>query len=75
TMWMAGGGVIGGRTIGATDEVGLHGIEDRLHVLDLHSTILYLLGLDVTQLTYLHQGRRERANANIGLAYKRIAQA
>jgi len=46
TMWMAGGGVRGGQAIGATDEVGLHAVEDRLHVHDLHATILWLLGLD-----------------------------
>jgi hypothetical protein len=66
TMWMAGGGVRGGRTIGATDEVGLHAIEDRLHVHDLHATILYLLGLDHMQLIYRHQGRPERPTLNEG---------
>ena len=44
TMWMAGGGVHGGRTVGATDEFGLHAVEDRLHMHDLHATILRLLG-------------------------------
>src|SRR5262249_3451293 len=73
TMWMAGGGVKGGRTIGATDELGLHAIEDRLHVLDLHSTILHLMGIDAAKLTYLHKGRPERPNGNVGLAYKKIA--
>jgi uncharacterized protein (DUF1501 family) len=42
TMWMAGGGVKGGRTIGSTDELGLYAVEDRLHVHDLHATILHL---------------------------------
>jgi len=73
TMWMAGGGVKGGRTIGATDELGLQAIEDRLHVLDLHATILHLMGVDATKLTYLHKGRPERPNANVGLAYTKIA--
>jgi hypothetical protein len=73
TMWMAGGGVKGGRTIGTTDELGLHAIEDRLHVLDLHSTILHLMGIDASRLTYLHKGRPERPNGNVGLAYKKIA--
>ena len=45
TMWMAGGGVRGGQTIGATDELGLWATEDRLHVHDLHATVLHLLGI------------------------------
>jgi hypothetical protein len=45
-MWMAGAGIQGGRALGATDEVGLHVIEDRLHVHDLHATILHLLGVN-----------------------------
>ena len=56
TMWMAGGGVEGGRTIGATDELGLHAIDERLHVDDLHATILYLLGIDHRRLIYRHKG-------------------
>ena len=71
-MWMAGGGVKGGRTIGATDELGLHAIEDRLHVHDLHATILHLLGVDHSKLIYRHKGRPERPNGNVGLAYKKI---
>lgn len=66
TMFMAGGGVRGGQTIGATDELGLHAIEDRLHIHDLHASILYLLGLDHMQLTYRHQGRPERPTVNEG---------
>ncbi len=72
TMWMAGGGVQGGRTIGTTDEVGLHAIEDRLHVHDLHATILYLLGVDHTRLIYRHKGRPERPTVNEGEIYDRI---
>jgi hypothetical protein len=72
TMWMAGGGVAGGRTIGATDELGLHAIDTRLHVHDLHATILHLLGLDHSKLIYFHKGRPERATINEGDAYKRI---
>jgi uncharacterized protein (DUF1501 family) len=71
-MWMAGGGVRGGQVIGATDEIGLHATETRLHVHDLHATILHLLGLDHTKLTYFHKGRPERATINEGDAYKRI---
>jgi uncharacterized protein (DUF1501 family) len=63
TMWMAGGGVKGGQVIGETDELGLHAIKDRLHVHDLHATILYLMSLDHTKLVYRHQGRPERPHA------------
>lgn len=60
TMFFAGGGVIGGKTIGATDEIGLRAIERPAHVHDIHSSILWLLGLDHLKLTYLHNGRAER---------------
>lgn len=66
TMWMAGGGVKGGQTIGATDELGLRAIEDRMHVHDLHATILHLLGLDRMKLTYEYNGRPERPTVNEG---------
>jgi uncharacterized protein (DUF1501 family) len=66
TMWMAGGGVRGGQTIGSTDEIGLHAVEDRLHVHDLHATILHLIGLNHWDLVYSHQGRPERATQNEG---------
>jgi len=72
TMWMAGGGVKGGQTIGATDELGFHAVEDRLHVHDLHATILDLLGLDNMLLTYMHKGRPERPTQNEGAAYRKI---
>ena len=57
TMWLAGGGVRRGVTIGETDEFGFHAVRDRVHVHDLHATILHLLGLEHTQLTYRFQGR------------------
>jgi hypothetical protein len=57
TVWMAGGGVRGGQVIGATDEIGLHAVEGRTHIHDLHATILSLLGLDHKALTYFFQGR------------------
>ncbi|MCC7186959.1 MAG: DUF1501 domain-containing protein, partial [Acidobacteria bacterium] len=60
TMFFAGGGVKGGQTIGSTDEIGLRAVERPAHVHDLHSSILWLLGLDHLQLTYLHNGRAER---------------
>lgn len=66
TMWMAGGGVRGGQTIGATDEIGLHAIESKLHVHDFHATILHLLGVNHMQLQYLHKGRPERPTLNEG---------
>jgi hypothetical protein len=72
TMWLAGGGVRGGRVIGATDEVGLHAVEDRLHVHDFQATLLHLLGLDNMLLTYSHQGRPERPTINEGQASRKI---
>lgn len=57
TIWMAGGGVKPGQTIGATDELGYHITEDPTHIHDLQATILHLLGLDHTRLTYRYQGR------------------
>ena len=72
TMWMAGGGVQGGRVFGTTDEVGLHAVEDRLHVHDIHSTILHLLGVDHRKLVYLSKGRPERIDQNEGRFYEKI---
>ncbi len=60
TIWLAGGGVRGGITYGATDEIGLYAIENKARVHDIHATILHLLGLDHEQLTFLHNGRDER---------------
>jgi uncharacterized protein (DUF1501 family) len=60
TMWMAGGGIRGGTVVGSTDAIGLHAVEDRAHVNDLHATILHLMGLDHKRLTVLHNGRDER---------------
>ena len=57
TMWLAGGGVKGGRAYGATDEFGFQAVEDKVHVHDLHATILHLLGLDHKRLTYRYAGR------------------
>ncbi len=66
TMWMAGGGVKGGQTIGATDEVGLYAVEDKLHVHDIHATTMALLGMDHTKVVYMHKGRPERVDLNEG---------
>lgn len=57
TVWLAGGGVKGGHIHGATDELGLHIAENKVHVHDLHATILHLLGFDHEKLTYRYAGR------------------
>jgi hypothetical protein len=57
TMWLAGGGVKGGIVHGATDEFGFKAVEDRVHVHDLHATLLHLLGFDHQRLTYRYAGR------------------
>ena len=57
SMWMAGGGVKGGLAYGATDEFGYNAVENRMHIHDLHATILHLMGLDHTRLTYRYSGR------------------
>lgn len=57
TMWLAGGGVRGGLAYGATDDFGFRAVEDRVSMHDLHATILHLLGLDHTRLTFRHSGR------------------
>jgi hypothetical protein len=57
SMWLAGGGIKPGLTLGQTDEFGFNAVEDRVHVHDLHATLLHLLGFDHTKLTYRFQGR------------------
>ena len=57
SMWMAGGGVKGGTTVGETDELGYYAVKDKVHVHDLQATVLHLLGLDHLKLTYRFQGR------------------
>jgi hypothetical protein len=57
TMWFAGGGIKPGITIGKTDDIGFNIVEDPIHVHDLQATILHLLGVDHTKLTYHYQGR------------------
>jgi uncharacterized protein (DUF1501 family) len=57
TMWLAGGGVRGGLSYGATDDYGYYAVENKVHVHDLHATMLHLLGLDPTRLTYRWAGR------------------
>jgi len=57
TIWLAGGGVKPGVTLGETDDLGFHVVKDKVHVHDLHATLLHLLGFDHTKLTYRFQGR------------------
>ena len=57
---MAGGGVRGGQTIGATDDFGFRAVEDKVHTHDLHATILKLMGLDPEQLTWRFGGLDQR---------------
>jgi hypothetical protein len=57
SMWLAGGGIKGGITHGATDDLGYNAVEDPVHVHDLHATMLHLLGIDHKRLTYRFQGR------------------
>ncbi len=57
TMWLAGGAVKGGTIYGATDDFGFKAIEKPVHVHDIHATILYLMGIDHTKLTYRYSGR------------------
>ncbi len=70
TMWMAGAGVKGGLRYGKTDKFGYHAVENRCTIHDLHATILHLLGIDHTQLTYQHNGRDFRLTD----VYGKVAQ-
>ena len=72
TMWMAGGGVRPGISIGQTDEMGFHVVQDPVHVHDLQATILHQLGLDHERLTYVYQGRRFRLTDVHGKIVKKI---
>jgi hypothetical protein len=72
TMWMAGGGIKGGVTYGATDEIGLYAVENPAHVHDIHATILHSLGLHHKQLVYPYNGRDERATINGGKVIESI---
>jgi hypothetical protein len=72
TMWMAGGGVKGGVVWGATDEFGYFAIENKVHVHDLHATLLHLLGIDHTRLTFRYSGRDMRLTDVHGHVVKEI---
>lgn len=72
SLWMAGGGIKGGQTIGTTDEIGWGVEEDPIHVHDLHATILHLFGFDHEELTYRHQGRDFRLTDVHGKVVKKL---
>ncbi|MCI0524383.1 MAG: DUF1501 domain-containing protein [Acidobacteria bacterium] len=72
TMWLAGGGIKPGITIGQTDELGFNVVEDRVHIHDLHATILHLLGFDHEKLTYRFQGRDFRLTDVHGLLVDKL---
>ena len=72
TMWLAGGGVRGGTTHGATDDFGFRAVQDKVHVHDLHATILHLMGIDHEKLTYRHAGRDFRLTDVYGDVVKNI---
>ena len=72
TMWMAGGGVRGGMVHGATDEFGWHALHDKVHVHDLHATILHLMGINHEKLTFRHAGRDYRLTDVYGHVVKEI---
>jgi hypothetical protein len=72
SSWLAGGGVKGGISYGSTDEIGATVAENRVHVHDFHATILHLLGIDHTRLTYRHAGRDYRLTDVAGKVVKDI---
>jgi hypothetical protein len=72
TMWLAGGGVRGGLTHGATDEFGYYAVRDKVHMHDLHATLLHLLGLDHEKLTYRYAGRDFRLTDVYGRVVREV---
>jgi hypothetical protein len=66
-MWLAGGGAKGGTAYGETDEFGFEAVTDKVHLHDLHATILHLIGINHERLTYFHQGRDERLTDVFGM--------
>ena len=71
-MWLAGGGIKGGLTHGATDDFGWHAIQDKVNVHDLHTTILHQMGLDHEKLTYHYSGRDFRLTDVSGVVVRDI---
>jgi hypothetical protein len=72
TMWLAGGGVKGGQVIGATDDFGFAAVENKVHVHDLHATILHLMGFDHEKFTYHYSGRDFRLTDVFGRVVKEV---
>jgi len=72
TMWMAGGGAKPGITLGESDDLGFNVVKDRVHVHDLHGTILHLLGFDYHKLSYRFQGRDFRLTDVYGSVVKEL---
>lgn len=72
TMWLAGAGVKGGQVVGSTDELGFRAVEEPCHVSDLHATILHIMGLEHTRLTYYYSGRNERLTGVRGELIRKV---
>jgi arylsulfatase A-like enzyme len=72
TMWLAGGGIKAGITYGESDELGFNVVKDRVHVHDLHATLLHQLGFDHEKLTYRFQGRDFRLTDVHGLVVDKL---
>jgi hypothetical protein len=72
TMWMAGGGVKGGYRHGATDEYGYYAVENKMHIHDVHATLLHLLGIDHERLTYRYAGRNFRLTDVAGQVHREV---
>ncbi|MCB1235263.1 MAG: DUF1501 domain-containing protein [Verrucomicrobiae bacterium] len=72
SMWFAGGGIRAGQTLGATDDLGFHVVEDGVHIHDVQATILHLLGLDHERLTYRFQGRDYRLTDIYGKVVEKL---
>jgi len=72
TIWMAGAGVKPGFSYGATDEIGYHAVEDRMHIHDFHATVLHMLGMDHEKLTYSYSGRDFRLTDVAGNVHHKI---
>ena len=72
TMWLAGAGVKGGVSYGETDEFGFAAAVNKVHLHDIHATLLHLMGMDHKLLTYFHQGRGERLTDVYGNVIKEV---
>jgi hypothetical protein len=72
SIWLAGGGIKGGTVFGATDDYGYYAIENKLSIHDLHATMLHLLGIDHTRLTFRYSGRDFRLTDVFGEVIEEI---